>query len=100
MVIIRIRISSKPDQGETLARTVEEASVKVRKQPGCVTYALFRSTEHSEQFLLYEEWQDRASFEAYKTSNAFRNLGEALTPLLEGKPESGYYEADNFFGSE
>lgn len=99
MVVIRIQIESKTDQSEALARIVNEESNNVRKFPGCVFYALFRSTEHPEQFLLYEEWQDRSSFEAYKTSDAFKALGTALGPLLAGAPKSAYYEGDDFFGS-
>ena len=98
MIIISIRISSKPDQGEALEQVMREESPKVRGQAGCVTFELFRSTEQPNQFLLYEEWQDKASFEAYKSSEPFQAIGKALPPMLAGKPESAYYEGDNFFG--
>lgn len=97
MVIIRIRISSKPDQSEALEQAVSEQSPKVREQAGCVTFELFRSAEQPNQYLLYEEWQDRASFEAYKDSVPFKAIGAALPPMLAGKPDSAYYEGGNFF---
>lgn len=97
MVIIRIRISSKPDQSKALEQIMNEQSPKVREQAGCVTFELFRSAEQPDQYLLYEEWQNRASFEAYKDSEPFNAIGAALPPTLAGKPDSAYYEGENFF---
>lgn len=97
MVIIRIRISSKPEQREVLEQVLNRESVNIREQAGCLTFELFRSTEQPNQFLLYEEWQDKASFEAYKNSEPFQAIGKALPPMLAGKPDSAYYEGENFF---
>lgn len=97
MVIIRIRISAKPKYSDDLARVVDRESLKVREQAGCVSFELFRSTAQSNEFLLFEEWQDKASFEAYKSSEPFKAIGAALPPMLAAKPDSAYYEGENFF---
>lgn len=96
MVIIRIRIRSKEGQGDTLAAVVVKESPKVREQAGCEAFELFRSAKDENAFLLYEEWQDRASFKAYKKSESFESLGSALGPLLAGAPDSVYYEGKTF----
>ena len=95
MVIIRVRLKVEPEQRDALVERMEEESQAVRAMEGCVAYDLFKHTQ-SEAFLLYEEWRDRASFEAYKASEAFGQLSGALRPLLAGKPNSAYYEGERF----
>lgn len=97
MIVIRIRIQSKEGQADALAEIINNESTKVRQQAGCVMFELFGSAEDETAFLLYEEWQDKASFEAYKTSEPFGAIGAALPPLLAGKPDSAYYEGEVFF---
>lgn len=92
MVVIRIRIESKEGQSNTLTEIITKVSDEVRKQTGCAMFELFRSTEDTKAFLLYQEWQDQASFEAYKLSDPFKTMGTALPPLLASKPESVYFE--------
>ena len=44
--------------------------------------------------LLYEEWKTREAAEAYLGSDYFRDAGAILFPLMEGRPDSAYYEAE------
>ena len=44
--------------------------------------------------LVYEEWRSRADFDAYRNSEFFAESGAVLFPLMEGAPDSAYYESE------
>jgi quinol monooxygenase YgiN len=43
--------------------------------------------------LLYEEWTSREAADAYLTSDYFAAGGQILFPLLDGSPDSAYYDS-------
>lgn len=64
-----------------------------RALPGCVDYRFCEDVTSPNRILLYEEWTDRDSFEAYKSSPLFAKAGAAIRPLLAEPPQSAYYDS-------
>ena len=77
------------DRAEELIRRLGEAS---RQEPGVVHYIAHRDPEDPRVFLIYEQYRDKAAFEAHGQTEHFKEiaLGE-LFPLLESR-ERGVYE--------
>jgi quinol monooxygenase YgiN len=94
-VTLRIRAS---DRLGFRAYAVEE-SRRARDLPGCVEYAFFEDVSDAARVLLYEEWANRESFEAYRDSSLFKEAGAHLRPMLEEPPKSAYYESEDVFAA-
>jgi quinol monooxygenase YgiN len=60
---------------------------------GCQRFAVYRAPGDPASFLLYEEWADREAVGAYLTSEYFRAAAAVLFPLIDGQPDSAYYES-------
>jgi quinol monooxygenase YgiN len=62
-----------------------------RTEPGNVHYIAHRDPEDPRVFLLYEQYRDKAAFEAHGETEHFKEiaLGE-LFPLLESRERSFY----------
>lgn len=60
-------------------------------EPGCALYVVNRSPDDPRKFLLYEQYHDRAGYEAHTQTDAFEELvlGTAV-PLLESRVRDFY----------
>lgn len=94
MFVIRIRLSVKPEAKATLLSHMQEEIQGNSKLDGCEAYALYQDAFDEYAFLLYEEWRDVDALNAYKNSDAFKQIMANLSPLMAAKPDSAYYEAE------
>ena len=80
------------DRAEELIRKLGEAS---RQEPGVVHYIAHRDPEDPRVFLMYEQYRDKAGFEAHGQTDHFKEiaLGE-LFPLLENRERAIYETLD------
>ena len=77
------------DRAEELIRRLGEAS---RQEPGVVHYIAHRDPEDPRVFLIYEQYRDKAAFEAHGQTDHFKELAvEQLFPLMENR-ERNFYE--------
>jgi quinol monooxygenase YgiN len=60
---------------------------------GCERFAVYRDPSDATSLFLYEEWRDRDAADAYLGSDYFQSSGAVLFPLMDGAPDSAYYEA-------
>jgi len=92
---IRVLLRAKPGrQHDLLDALRQEARDVPATFAGCERYGYFVDPEDDHRVLLYEEWSDGSTFGAYPSSEYFERSGERLFPLLEGAPDSAYYESE------
>jgi quinol monooxygenase YgiN len=95
MFTIRVATRVRPDGQQAFVAQLEKEAVEVPARfAGCERYAVYVDRADSARVFLYEEWSDRDAFEAYRTSDYFRDSGEVLFPLMDGAPDSAYYESE------
>ena len=95
MYVIRVRLEVRPDAKASFeAHARAEAEDVPRRFAGCLGYAFHARVGSATSFLLYEEWEDRAAFEAYRGSAYFTEVGSRLRPLLSAPPDGAYYVAE------
>ena len=94
MVVIRVAMRAPANGRDALLEVLQREVAASRASAGCVRFELFQSIEEPYTFLLYEEWQDVAAFDAYRSSPEFHERGKAIFPLLDGKPDPAYYLAE------
>ena len=66
-----------------------------RQEPGCLMYQPHQSLEDPTVFLLYEQYEDKAAFDAHIASDYFKRLvlGEAVS-ILESRQRTAYSTLD------
>ena len=60
---------------------------------GCERFAVFSDPTDPDSLLLYEEWTNKEVADAYLKSDELQESRAALFPLIDGSPDSAYYEA-------
>ena len=95
MFCVRVAVRVKPEARD---RFVAQLKTEEREVPdrfaGCERFAVFSDPADPDNVLLYEEWTTRDAAEAYMRSDYFRAAGDVLFPLMDGSPDSAYYEAE------
>ena len=95
MFCVRVAVRVKPGSRDEFVAWLKREEQEVPDQfPGCERFAVFSDPADPHSVLLYEEWATREAAEAYLRSDAFRASGEVLFPLMDGAPDSAYYEAE------
>lgn len=93
MIVIRVLMNVKPQDRAVFASMMHEDIIESRKFEGCVRFDLFSDPADPNAFLLYEEWDSLAAFDAYRHSDYLKERGAQIFPLLSQPPQSAYYEA-------
>ena len=63
-----------------------------RAEPGCTFYSVNQSTENPRKLLLYEQYVNKAGYEAHMATQAFKdNILGKVVPMLESR-ERAFYE--------
>ena len=90
VLVVRMKTSEgNAQRAVEVARELAEAS---RAEPGCRAYVPCVDTEDAGSLLFFEEYDDKAAFEAHGASEHFQRLGAGeLFGLLESR-ERTFYE--------
>ncbi len=94
MIVIRIIVTVKPKERGALLVHMKQEVAAMKQFPGCERFKLFEDVSSEDTFLLYEEWKDRTSFAAYKSSPTFEANNRTLRPMLKGSPDQAYFIAE------
>ncbi|GAA5040677.1 quinol monooxygenase YgiN [Thermocatellispora tengchongensis] len=92
--------TAKRGEEENVARILAELVGPSRDEPGSLFYQPHRDPEDPRRFFFYEQYTDRAAYEAHGSSEHFQKLGfgQAI-PLLESR-ERWFYETWEPDGSQ
>ena len=96
MFCVRVAVRVKSEGRERFLAQLkkEEAREVPDRFAGCAHFAVFSDPADPDSLLLYEEWTSREAAARYLRSDYFREAGEVLFPLMDGAPDSAYYEAE------
>jgi quinol monooxygenase YgiN len=90
--VVAARWTAKEGEEEAVAAAIRKLAGPSRSEPGNLLYQLHRDPENPRVFFFYEQYVDRAAYEAHGSSEHFRQhgFGEAI-PRLESR-ERQFYE--------
>jgi quinol monooxygenase YgiN len=88
LCVVRVK---KGASGRFLSRLRREVPGRFAR---CERFAVFSDPSDPDSVLLYEESSTRDAAEPYIGSEYFRASADALFPLMDGKPDSAYYDAE------
>jgi quinol monooxygenase YgiN len=64
-----------------------------RGEPGCMSHAVHRDTEHEQRLVFVEEWADQAALAQHFQVPESRAFVKALSKLLSEPPRITVYDA-------
>lgn len=93
MIVIRVLIDLQPEHREAFLAFMNDSITVSNNFDGCLKYQLYQDVQAENTYLLYEEWESQAHFDAYRQSEHMAESGRVLFPMMAGKPDSAYYNA-------
>ena len=90
--VVTAKWIAREGEEEKVAAAIQKLVGPSRAEPGMLFYQPHRDPEDPRVFFFYEQYVDRAAYEAHGASEHFKQhgFGEAI-PLLESR-ERGFYE--------
>ena len=84
--VVIARWLAAPGNEERAGQVLAELAVPSNAEPGCRTYRPVQSLDDPRAFLIYEEYDDEAAYEAHTSSEHFRRLAvEQGIPMLASR---------------
>lgn len=71
-----------PGNETEVAALITSHAVSVRAEPGNATFDINRKTDNPAQFFVYEEYADKAAFQAHATADYNAIFNATLLPLI------------------
>ncbi len=94
MIVIRVKVSVKPENKSDFINVMQDSIAISREFDGCQHFGLYQDVMDDTTLILYEEWETQAQFDAYKASDHFKESGKQLFALMNGAPDSAYFNAE------
>ena len=91
--VLVVRMKARSGEEERALAIMGELAAESRKEPGCELYIPCRDPEDPRAYLFYEQYRDKAAFEAHGETEHFKTIAQGeLFPLMEGERERLFYE--------
>jgi len=86
MFVVVAQWHAKAGADDEIAEVLKTAIRNSRSEPGCVLFMANRSVDDPRKFVLYEQFADKAAFDAHLATDSFKdNVIGRILPLLESR---------------
>lgn len=92
MIVLVVRYYVQAGKVDVVEAALQRMAGLVKEQePGCALYQVCRSSEDPRLFLLYEQYEDQAAFDAHRETPHFKEIIEGtVRPLVERRERELY----------
>jgi (4S)-4-hydroxy-5-phosphonooxypentane-2,3-dione isomerase len=91
MYVVAAQYYAKEGKDNEIAAILQTMIPISRAEPGCVLYTVNRSPEDPRKFLLYEQYVDRAGYDAHMATEPYKeNILGKVVPMLESRVRDFY----------
>jgi quinol monooxygenase YgiN len=91
MFVVAAEYYAKDGMQEEIARILQSMIPISRAEPGCALYTVNRLVDNPRKFLLYEQYHDRAGYDAHMATDAFKeNILGKVVAMLESRVRAFY----------
>ncbi|GAB3998455.1 hypothetical protein GCM10028807_46170 [Spirosoma daeguense] len=81
-LLVFATITSRPGEEQNLKTALLDLVQEVRTEAACQLYELYESTEHPQQFIMHEIWDDEAGLRAHSQMPHMKVFGEKAKDWL------------------
>ncbi len=86
--VVVARLDVKPEKVDQFLELAENMVKETRKEPGCMTYILYKSCFTPEnEFVFYEEYKDQKALDFHNESAYLKEFLSAIAPMLDSAPK-------------
>jgi len=91
--VLVVRMTAQEGKEDEAVATMRELAEATRQEPGCELYIPAQDPESPRSLIFYEQYADKAAFEAHGASDHFQQLAVGkLFGLMESGRERSFYE--------
>jgi autoinducer 2-degrading protein len=91
MFVVAAQYYAKQGKEDEIAAILQTMIPISSAEPGCALYTVNRSVDDPRKFLLYEQYHDRAGYEAHMATEPFKeNILGKVVPMLETRVRDFY----------
>jgi len=91
MFVVAAQYYAKQGKENEIAEILQKMIAISSAEPGCALYTVNRSVDDSRKFLLYEQYHDRAGYDAHMATEPFKeNILGKVVPMLETRVRDFY----------
>jgi quinol monooxygenase YgiN len=91
--VLVVTMTAQEGKEDEAVGIMRELAAATREEPGCELYIPTQDPANPRSFLFYEQYVDKAAFEAHGASPHFQELALGkLFPLMEGERVRSFYE--------
>lgn len=93
MVTIGMNYTVLPGKNEVFETAFRKVLHAMRNVKGLTSSKMFRDIDDANHYVILSEWSDRAAFDAFIGSEAFRSVANwGKEQILAGRPSHTYYD--------
>ena len=92
MIVVAAKLKAVEGKGDELEQVFRKLVPKVLKDPGAISYVVHRKVDASNDFLVYEKYDNREALKLHGSTEHFKEFSKAIASLLDGRPEVGIYQ--------
>ena len=81
-----------PKHLDEILKLSRELVELTRGEPGCVSYGVYRDTEHPELLTMIEEWESREALETHLNSAHFKRIVPQMGRLMTRDADMNVYQ--------
>ncbi len=74
-------------------KILQDLETQTKRDEACEIYQICLDAKQRTRVQIYQLWQSQSAFEAYKTSDAFAEMGKGLAPLMTSAPQTAIFDA-------
>jgi quinol monooxygenase YgiN len=93
MIVVTGSVTARQDSFDDVRRLSLEHVHRSRKEPGCISHAVYVDCENPLRLVFIEQWADRAVLSTYFAVPASRDFVRALQPLAATATTIEIYDA-------
>ncbi|MBA2310468.1 MAG: antibiotic biosynthesis monooxygenase [Pseudonocardiales bacterium] len=85
-VVVVAHYRAQEGNDDTVAQLLAEYAPLVQAEPGCEAFTAHRASEDPREFVLFEQYRDRAAFDAHVESVHFLEIArDRIRPMLDSR---------------
>jgi quinol monooxygenase YgiN len=91
MIVVTAKLKALEGKGDELEQEFRMLAPKVLKDPGTISYVVHRGVDASNDFFVYEKYENREALNLHGSTEHFKEFSKSIASLLDGRPELGIY---------
>jgi len=92
MLCVAAKFKAVGGKADEIEREFKKLLPVVSKEAGTIKYVVHRKVGDPNEFLVYEQYNDRDAFKFHMSTEYFKSFSTSIMPWLDGPADIGLYQ--------